>query len=99
MHVRCYDVRIAALKIQFEMQTFTLDTNCVIAVAKREPEAVAIQALAKAHAEHRADVYPSRLVPISELRGSNATSGKSSHLSTTLYKRLCVLWEFDLTGS
>jgi hypothetical protein len=38
------------------MQAFTLDTNCLIAVAKGEPGADAIQALANAHAEHRADV-------------------------------------------
>jgi len=38
------------------MLTFTLDRNCLIAVENQEPEAVAIHALAEAHAAQRADV-------------------------------------------
>jgi hypothetical protein len=38
------------------MRTFTLDTNCLIALAKEEPEAPAVRALAEAHAAGRADV-------------------------------------------
>jgi hypothetical protein len=36
--------------------TFTLDTNCLIAVANNEPAAGAVRALAEAHATSRADV-------------------------------------------
>jgi hypothetical protein len=37
-------------------QTFTLDTNCIIDVAKKRPAARAVQALAEAHTAGRADV-------------------------------------------
>jgi hypothetical protein len=38
------------------LQTFTLDTNCIIDVAKKRPAAPAVQALADAHTAGRADV-------------------------------------------
>ncbi|MEO9337216.1 hypothetical protein ABFT80_07255 [Mesorhizobium sp. SB112] len=38
------------------MLTFTLDTNCIIDVADNRPEADGVIALAKAHAEGKADV-------------------------------------------
>jgi hypothetical protein len=38
------------------VSTFTLDTNCLIAVDEGRPEAAAIQTLATAHAEGRANV-------------------------------------------
>jgi hypothetical protein len=38
------------------MYTFTLDTNCIIAVEKQEPAALAIRALADAHAVANAHV-------------------------------------------
>ena len=38
------------------LRTFTLDTNCLIAVAHNEPAAGAVRALAEAHAAGRADV-------------------------------------------
>lgn len=38
------------------LQTFTLDTNCLIAVEKNEPAAGAIGTLVDAHTKHSADV-------------------------------------------
>ncbi len=38
------------------MRSFTLDTNCIIAVDERRPEAAAVRALAEAHADRTADV-------------------------------------------
>lgn len=39
-----------------KIHTFTIDNNCILAVANREPAAPAIQALADAHARGLADV-------------------------------------------
>jgi|GEM_PF-7010376 len=38
------------------MRTFTLDTNCLIAIEKCEPEAAEVRALADAHAAGKANV-------------------------------------------
>jgi hypothetical protein len=38
------------------LRSFTLDTNCIIAIADSRPEAVPVRALADAHVEGRADV-------------------------------------------
>jgi hypothetical protein len=38
------------------LRTFTLDYNCLLAVANNEPAAGAVRALAEAHATSRADV-------------------------------------------
>jgi hypothetical protein len=38
------------------MRTFTLDTNCLIAIDERRPEAASVRTLADAHAAGKANV-------------------------------------------
>ena len=57
------------------LQTFTLDTNCIIDVAKKRPAAPAVQALADAHTAGRADV-----AVVQSLRPKNSQTGITARI-------------------